>query len=315
MFAISTSWNYSAHCDIEKMLLDIKELGFNAIELGYNLAPERLNALAELVTALDIKVVSIHNFCPAPAKKISGRLAPCDYYRLSSLDERERGKAVDYTKKSLDTARRFLAKALVIHAGTVELDGDYVQTILELYRQGKAGSPEFAQLKEELLGVREIKKQPYLDATIRSLEEIIAYVDGADVKIGLEVRYYPNEIPNFDEIDYLLKLFGSKGLVYWHDTGHGEVNERLGITPHISYLSRFVKHMLGMHIHDIRGIKDHLAPFSAEFDFSKITPYMQGNKILVIEAHGPARPAEIKEGVERLCRFLREEYSDAGKKL
>lgn len=299
MLAISTAWNYSSHSDPKEMLSEIKEIGFSAIEIGYSITQETLKELIPLIEAMELEVVSVHNFCPLPPKSGPKRFLT-DYYRLSSLDERERKKAVEYTKRSVDTARLFSCEAVVIHAGTVELKNNYVREIFCLYNEGRRDSEEYLRAKDRLLAARRALKAAYLESVARSLEDILSYADSAGVKIGLETRYYPHEIPDFEEIGYLLGLFKDKGLVYWHDVGHAEVNERLGIAAHRDYLRNFADWMKGVHFHDLIGIDDHRAPFSGDLDFSKITPYIQNNLIKVIEAHPPATRWQIKEAIKRL---------------
>ncbi|MBU1062131.1 MAG: sugar phosphate isomerase/epimerase [Candidatus Omnitrophica bacterium] len=297
--AISTAWNYDLKANVKDTLSQIRKLGFNAIEIGYNFTPEKLDKLISFAKDMDIKVVSIHNFCPMPNESMPGRhLSNC--FRVSSLDKKERMKAVDYTKRTIDTACRVSCNALVFHAGTIELEEKDVSVLLQMYREGKSDSKEYDSLKERLLKSRKAKKYPYLDAVIKSLEEITLFANSANIKIGLETRYYPHEIPDLDEIENLLNIFGDKGLVYWHDVGHAEANDKLGITSHENFLARFKDYMFGIHIHGIKGIDDHLAPFTGDFDFSKVKPYLRDNLIKVIEAHLPATPEELIKAKELL---------------
>ncbi len=307
-FAISTTWNYNNQANIREMLSEIKATGFDAIEIGYNFTPQRLKELISLIDALGIKVVSVHNFCPLPSEAVLNRF-PTDYYRLSALDEKEREKAVDYTKKSIDTACLVSCQGVVIHAGTVELEKEYTRALLRLYNEGKLETEEYQKAKEKLLADREAKRAAYLASVVRSLEEILSYACAAGVKIGLETRYYPNEIPDIQETEYLLGLFKDKGLVYWHDVGHAEANQRLRITAHHDYLTRFADCMLGIHLHDLKGIDDHRAPFSGDLDWSSIVPYMGDGKVLVIEAHPPATPLQIKEAIRRFSSEMNEAKS------
>lgn len=299
--AISTAWNSQTHSDVRGMLREIKEVGFDAIEIGYNFTPQRLKELIALVRPMGIRVVSVHNFAPMPAEVRINR-PPMDYYRLSSLDEKERRKAVDYTKRTIDTASLVSSQAVVIHAGTVELENDYVRVLLHLYNQGRFGSEEYLRAKERLLVARQAKGGAYLESVVRSLGEVLSYAFSSGIKVGLETRYYPNEIPNIEEAEYLLTLFQHKGLLYWHDIGHAEVSERLGISVHNDYLRRFADRMLGIHLHDLKGIDDHRAPFSGDLDFSKMEPYSGNSLIKVIEAHPPATSQQIKEAIRRLLQ-------------
>ena len=77
--AISTSWNAYRFNDGEKLLFEISQLGFKAIELSFNLNFAMVEQLARQASALDIKIVSAHNFCPVP-NGVSREMALPDYY-------------------------------------------------------------------------------------------------------------------------------------------------------------------------------------------------------------------------------------------
>ncbi len=303
--AISTAWNLQDGSDIKEKLSEIKSIGLNAIEIGYNFSTQRLQELTSLVSNMDIRVVSVHNFCPLPSESRINRFAT-DYYRLSSPDKQERRKAVDYTKRSIDTACLVSARVVVIHAGVVEIKRDYVRALLNLYNEGKLNSRQYLKAKDKLLKIRQLESRRYLDFVVESLQEILPYACSAGVNIGLETRYYPHEIPDIKEAEYLLSVFKNRGLFYWHDVGHAEVNEKLGITSHRDYLMKFADCMLGIHLHDLKGIDDHMAPFSGDFDFSKIATYLHGGLIKVIEAHPPATRQQIREAVNRIILLMRD---------
>lgn len=299
MLAISTTWKYNPHTILKGFLAEVKDLGLGAIEVGYDFTSDRLDELASLLGDFGIKVTSVHNFCPLPSENFSRRFYT-DYYRLSSLNEDERSLAVIATKKTVETAARLNARVVIIHAGVVEIDRGYTKNILAMYRDGKIGTEEYENVKEELLRLRELKKVAYVGAVIRSLEDIMVYAKERQIKIGLECRYYPEEIPNLPEAAYLLKMFSSRGLVYWHDVGHAQVQESLGICPQEAYLKQFSDYLYGFHIHDVRGLRDHMAPFTGDVDMLKIMKYMKSDTLKVIEAHSPASSQEIKDALIRL---------------
>ena len=299
--ALSTTWNYNGIVSVKAALSEIKNFGFNAIEIGYNFSDDKLDELILLIKDMGIKVSSIHNFCPAPDEGMPGRHIS-DRFRISSPDEKERKKGVYYTKKTIDTATRVSCEVIIIHAGTIDLEKEWIRRLLQLYNERKNSSSKYTALKNRILKSRRARKGPYIEAVVKSLEEIVSYANTCNVKIALETRYYPNEIPDIDEIEYLLNIFANKGVVYWHDVGHGEVNERLGITLHEDFLKRSGDRMFGIHIHGIKGISDHLAPFTGDFDFSKIAPYLQDDLIKVIEAHSRATPDELIKAQKRLIR-------------
>ena len=301
--AISTIWNIDVRNNIKDALIQIKKLGFSSIEVAYNLREIRLEELIAATIDLGIQVVSVHNFCPVPVQENWGRFFT-DYYRLSSPNKSERQQAIDATKMTIDIANSIGAKAVVIHAGTIEMDNKYIKGLFQLYKQGKRATSEYEFQLEQFNANRFSSKDTYMDAVVKSFEEIVPHAAGCNIKLGMENRYYPNEIPDINEAEYLLDIFGKKGLVYWHDTGHADVQGKLGIEMPETYLSRFKDfkdYLYGCHIHDVKGVDDHLPPFTGEIDFVKMKPYLESCTVKVIEAHQPATPEQIKSAVDKLC--------------
>ena len=136
------------------------------------------------------------------------------------------------------------------------------------------------------------------------MDEIIPYARQKKIKIGLETRYYPTEIPNFPEIGELLQRYDSSVMGFWHDVGHGEVNVRLGIVQnHRDYFDHYADRLIGLHIHGVLGLKDHQAPFTGDFDLNPILPYLKKGVIRVIESHSSVSSQEIRDAVGKLRNF------------
>jgi len=298
MLSISTSW-MDEHGRIKEWLAKIKEMGFDAVELSYKVTEAQLMAAETVLGKLQLKVSSIHNFCPMPSDEPSGRHAS-NYYRLSAVDERERKQAVKWTNIAIDTAQRLRAGVVVIHAGTLDVEDERSPKLFGLYVDGQTDSDEFNNERERILKMREEKKGPYVDALKISLNEVMAYSQTKNVKIGLETRYYPLEIPNFDEIGYFLDLFGSKGMGYWHDVGHADMNARLGIKLHKDFLESYQDKLIGVHLHGIKGRRDHLAPFDGDMNLNELLPYFGPNVLKVIEAKPFASVDLMKTAVTKL---------------
>jgi sugar phosphate isomerase/epimerase len=302
MLAISTVWNFKSAGNAKEALLQIKQLGLKDIELGYSLSESQLNSIIPLLKDMAIRVVSIHNFCPMPSDQETDR-HPSGFYRLSSLDEDERTRAVHWTKNTIDVAESLSCPIIVLHAGTIEIADDSVSRLIDLYRNGKANSDEYTAVKEALLSSREEKKPDFMNALMTSLDEIMEYAFKKGIRVGLETRYYPNEIPNLDEIGILLERYSMKGMHYWHDVGHAEVTERLGIAQHEEFLKRYGSAMAGIHIHGVDGLNDHLGPLNGDFSLEKLKPYFTSGLIYVIESHF-ASFEELEHAVRRLNDFI-----------
>lgn len=298
MLAISLPWTKEDNVDVRAMLESVRDMGLEAIEFGYTLTRQQVDEMIPLMTKLDLKAASIHNFSPIPDDRPSPRHVS-NYYRLTAVDEQERTSAVQWTNNSIDTAVRTGASVVVVHAGMIELGDPRSPELLNLYKEGKCSTPEYDAVRAELLKQRECIKGPHFEALMKSLDSVMNYAQVKGVKIGLETRYYPTEIPNYQEIGELLDRYRGQGMGYWHDVGHAEVNARLGITPHEQYLKSYDKDLIGVHLHGVRGLRDHNAPFCGDFNLEAVLPYFKKESIKVIESRFGSFD-ELKAAVERL---------------
>ena len=295
---LSTSWNASSYDKAEDMLFEIKKLGFVDLELSFNLTAPMVSEIAQALKNNGFKIRSVHNFCPIPEtfKRID---ALPDCYSLASLDDQERKNALKYTKRSIDTASSLGASAVVLHCGRVEMR-DRTRELIDLYHQGLKDTDNFRSLKEEFLRERMSICQPFIDQTLRSLEELNKYAESKSINLGVENRFYYREIPNFDELGVIFGEFKSSRIFYWHDTGHSKVMENLGFVRPQDYLNSFSRIMLGVHMHNVIGCLDHQAPSNGELNFLKLKPYLKKDTLKVVEAHKPATSEDLKKSKELL---------------
>jgi len=303
--AISTSWNAYRFDDGEKLLFEISQLGFKAIELSFNLERRILEEIADSSRRLKIDIVSLHNYCPIP-EGLNRKEALPDFYSLASLNKEERFLAVKYAKGSIDTAGRLGAKTVVLHCGRVEIP-DYTRQLINLYNQGKKNSAEFLELKEKMSCERALDAAKFLAQALVSVDELNAYAKLKGVLLGIETRFYHREIPNIDEIGIILDKFKNSQVFYWHDTGHAQLMENLGFLKHGDFLERYGGRLIGVHLHDILGCQDHLAPLEGKIDFAILKPYLKPGTLKVIEAHHPA----TAETVIKSRNFISQLYDEA----
>ena len=289
--AISTSWNAYRFDDGEKLLFEISQLGFKAIELSFNLSSEMVDKIADSACKLKISIGSLHNYCPVP-DGLNRKEALPDYYSLASLDKEERFLAVKYAKCSIDTASRLGAKVVVLHCGRVEVP-DYTRQLINLYNQGKKDSALSLRLKEKMVRERAFEAEKFLAQALISIEELNAYAQIKGVLLGVETRFYYREIPNINEIAVILDKFRNSQVYYWHDTGHAQLMENLGLARHEDFLKSYGGRLIGVHLHDILGCQDHRAPLQGEIDFTILKPYLKESTLKVIEAHHPATAEEL----------------------
>ena len=284
------------------MVGEVRALGFEYVELGHGTRLSLLSGVQEAVAAGEIKICSVHNFCPSPI----GIMGPApDHYLPSSRDEEERQYAVRHTLRTIDCAAELGAKAVVMHLGRVMMR-DYTYRMLMLHAEGRADSPRYQRLSARAMAVRDKKRQKFLDQVFRTLEEILPRAKEMNVKIGMETRLRIEDIPNEEEAEEILTRFGADTILYWHDVGHAAVKEVLGLMRLETILNRFSGRTAGMHLQDFRPTADdHLPPGVGQFDFGRLAPYVTDDMVLAWEIHPRWKAEEITNGLKRVQELLR----------
>jgi sugar phosphate isomerase/epimerase len=295
MYSLSTSWNASEHRHGFDVIKEIKDAGFDSVELSFALSKEMVDEVLEMKRRGDIKVSSLHNMCPIPEGMDRKKASP-DFYSMTSLHEDERKLAVEIAKSTIGYAKAFDAKAVVLHTGFVNVR-DRLRELAAAFNDKE----KYQAIKNEMIRDREAVKRPYIDSLVKSLEELVPTAVSSGIALAVETRYHHRDIPQIDEFDEIFSHFKPGELFYWHDVGHAEAFERLGLAKHADYLERFQNRLIGIHLHDIIGlINDHNSPGQGTFDFSILKPYIKEDTLLVIEAHKPATALELVRGVELL---------------
>lgn len=266
---------------MDRFVQDVREFGFTHVELNSILTPEKLNELLKL----GIKVSSIHCPCPVTTSRLGIAAASL---QLSSLDEAERREALRFARATIELASQVGAKGIVIHAGQVEIDSHLEDRLHQLYNHchrehTEAISKEFENVRQQLIQQRASHAKPYFEAARRSLLELADFAQGRDVKLGIETRFYFCEIPRPAEMEQLLQELPPDLVGYWHDVGHAEVNSRLGFAPHKVWFEKFKPRMIGVHLHDVRGIRDHCAPGVGNVDWDFVAQNLPPSIIKVCE--------------------------------
>ena len=268
MLSISTSYLATANVSGADIVSRLAAFDISEVELSYRINEECFFDIRQALNRSRLQVSSIHNFFPIPASAPNGK-GGGDVFLLSDSAVEERCKAVQWTKRSIEQACAVRAKAVVLHCGRIEMHAER-ERLYAFFRNGQIHSPQAQNFIHKKLGEREKEKSVYLDSVLRSLEDLIPTAEQNDIILGLENRYHYHELPGPDEFEIIFEKFAGAPIGYWHDTGHAHAQESLGIIPADELLKRYHKNLVGMHIHDARGLDDHLPPGSGEIDFKKI---------------------------------------------
>lgn len=269
-------WAKGRFGDIRGVVARVKEFGFTCVELNSSFPPETLDGLLET----SIPISSMHSPCPG---YLSSRASPASGLSLSSADEIERMEAIAFARKTIDLASRVGAQAIVLHMGEVPEAFSLGDELYRLNREGDANSKEYSCSVRRLVSRRSSMAAPYLEAARKSLRELSEYSEVGGVALGLETRFHFHEIPRVDEMEWLLDGTDERVVGYWHDVGHAEVQQRLGVASHEEWLRRFRGRMLGIHLHDVVGLRDHYVPGEGDLDWGLIKKYLPEEAIKTCE--------------------------------
>lgn len=293
--SISTMWGAQGrYADLGDMVDGVRAAGGERIEINY--MPTR-GQLEQLLARPDLVVSSVHNICPRPTDA-SGALLP--HLSLVAVDDAERRHAVALTKATMDLARRVGADAIVVHAGELVVLPDDEQRLDVLYREGHAETDEFATLRERIATARRAVAGPAVERLIASLRDLVPYAEATGVRLGLESRQDYRDIPALDDCPAIFGAFDSPMLGYWHDTGHAQRQANVGYTPHEAWLQQLGNRLVGFHLHDCLGLRDHLIPGRGRVDFAMVVSYLRTNTVPACEFDFHEEVADIREGLEYL---------------
>jgi sugar phosphate isomerase/epimerase len=294
MYSFSTCWNSRRHTDGRAMLHEIRALGFEWAELSHGIRISLLPGIIEAVDAGEIKISSLHNFCPLP---MGVNHAAPNIFLFSSQDTRERDSAFKHSVRTIETAARLKAPAVVLHLGCIEMK-EYTDKLLEMVQRGQKETSKYASLCADVEEKWAAKKERFVQSSSEMLEKLAAIAERSGVTLGVENRQALEEIPLDGEIDFLLREFNRPGVGYWHDCGHAQIKENLGFINHRMQLETLAPRLLGLHVHDVAPPgRDHQAPGSGMIDFASLKPMIKPGHIKVFEFSPSLSPEQAAQGV------------------
>ncbi len=263
--ALSTMWAVQPRFehDLPAFMERAAALGYDAIEVNHSMDAQQIGA----ILAADVLPVSaVH--APAPLERDPER----GWNRglnLASTDEGEREAAVRYTLRSVDAATEAGATAIVVHLGAAGDRGVSAERRLrDAYNRGDTDTEKRAGRIAAAHRERAERAPEHLEQARRSLDALVQYAEPRGVAIGLECRLHFHEIPLPEEAADLLAPYPPHVAGYWHDVGHAEVLHRLGLVPLEAWFNLLGDQLIGTHLHDVAGVRDHRAPGNGDVDFA-----------------------------------------------
>jgi sugar phosphate isomerase/epimerase len=293
---LSTSWN-GPGAGPERLLEQHRGLGFRRLEAYAHFSLDSLRAMAAVASARDMHIASLH--APCGVASGPGTFGPGVGDWLASTNTSESTRAVDAHRQTIDAAAEIGARAVVVHLGNSGVVSRQAALYDTIARYGRL-SDDHLQLRDRAWQEREDAKGPHLEAAARNLRALGEHALGTGVRLGVECRDNYIEIPSLDEFQYVLSACDGLPVGYWHDAGHGAKLDYLGFVEHEDFLRRYGERLVGMHIHDTRAGRDHLAPGMGETDFEMLARYLRPETIRTLELNRMVTPNEIGYALDML---------------
>lgn len=295
------------------MLREMADLGFDRVELSHGIRITLVPGILKAVEQGLVKVGSTHNFCPLPVGPLQA--AP-NFYQPSSPNDQERDQWVRQTKRSVDFAAQVGASALVCHLGSVRylwLEPDRrMQAYLEIHPDAaKTGDPAYRDLVDKALLKLRRRMGPYWQRTQDSVHDVLDYAAQKGVRLGLENREAFAELPvDADFPGMFAGMPDPASAGYWHDTGHAQLKERMGLLDHRAQLAANAPRQIGFHLHDVDAEgRDHQEIGSGSIDFEMVSAFWRPEHLFVIEL-SPRVPVEgVAASKSRVEALLKKRFS------
>jgi sugar phosphate isomerase/epimerase len=304
MYALSTCWNSHRHNDGRAMLEEIRDLGFQYAELSHGVRISLIPGIFQAVDEGIIKISSLHNFCPLP---MGVNHAAPNVFKFTSENARERENALRHSIKTIETAERVKAPLVVLHMGEVEMK-DYTDKLKSMVKDGKKDTPKYQKLVEEMEETRARLSEKPMQFAYEMLRKLIAEAEPRGIKLGIENREAVEEILFENDYPFFLHEFQSPSVVYWHDTGHAQIKENLGLINHRQHVQALQRRLHGFHVHDVEFPgRDHRPPGTGTINFKELTPFVKPEQPKIFEFSPSATVDQVKAGIAHIKSFWGEE--------
>ena len=194
----------------------------------------------------------------------------------------------------LEAAAEVGAKYVVLHIGSAGPRGRS-RELETLVQAGGLGSSAYARKKIDTIRTME---KAFEEAWPR-VEEILLRVgtkaEALGLRLGLECREDPREIPPDDFWEQILGKLPAPTFGYWHDFGHAAAKEFLGFVDHAQHLRRLAPRLIGAHLHDYHPAKgDHLPLGEGSIPFSRLLPLLPRDAHVSLELSPDVSAEEVR---------------------
>ena len=294
------------------MAQEMAGLGFSRVELSHGIRISLVPGILQAVTEGIIQVGSTHNFCPLP----TGIMQPMpNLFQPSARAAQEHDQWLRHTKRSIDFTAQVQARVLVCHLGSVSFFWSNPARKLQEYLRlnphaGRDGDAKYAAMLTEARAKLRKRMGPFWAQTQASVREILDYAAAKNVQLGFENRERFDELPlDADYAEFLAGLPAGAPVGYWHDTGHADIKQSMGLLDHRAHLAQNAARLIGFHLHDVNDQgQDHQAIGQGRIDFKMISEFWQPEHALVLELSPRVSPEAVLRSRQYLETLLAERF-------
>jgi sugar phosphate isomerase/epimerase len=309
LVALSSCWCSHRHTDGYAMLKEMAALGFEWAELSHGIKIVLVPGILKAVEAGVIKIASCHNFCPLPTGV--NHAAP-NLYMPSSADARERDQWLRQSKRTIDFAQQVKAAKVVLHLGSTEFFWFNPARKVDAYLDAHPGEElsndaSYRKLLAKAVAKLKDRMPSYWANTQQGIRDLLAYAEPKGVQLGFENREKFEELPLDEDHPALIATMAKPGACgYWHDTGHAQIKQNMGLLNHREHLEKNAPNAIGFHLHDVSAEGDDHQPIgSGKIDFEMVSSFWRPEHTLIIELSPRLTPEEVlasKKRVEQLVK-------------
>ena len=290
------------------MLREIADLGFTHAELSHGIRIVLLPGVIRAVEEGVIKISSTHNFCPLPTGVTQS--AP-NLFEPSAREHREHQQWLRHTKRSIDFAAQVKSRVLVLHLGSVKFIWFNPARKLKAFIRHNPtvtvpDDKAYRLVLKKACEKLRAKMGPYWQQVQASMEEIRVYAHEHGIKLGFENREKFEELPLDDDFDALLAGMAQPHTAgYWHDTGHADIKQSMGMLEHRLHLEKNAPRLLGFHLHDVTADgKDHQPIGTGRIDFNMISGFWRPEHLLTLELSPRVKVEDVVASKERIDELM-----------
>jgi sugar phosphate isomerase/epimerase len=148
---------------------------------------------------------------------------------------------------------------------------------------------------------------PFWEQVKTSVAEIFDYATQKGIKLGFENREKFEELPvDADYADFIAGLPANAPAGYWHDTGHADIKEGMGLLNHRQHLVKNAPRLLGFHLHDVNAQgSDHQPIGAGHIDFKMVSEFWRPEHLLTLELSPRISEDDVKASKIRIEALMR----------